>query len=272
MATSSLPSTSSSKTIYDSSTAMPFALQQKRQQHRYTDTCLFYPPAFSSRHRHGYVRRYSTTSIDSGMTTTTTRSGHSSLHRKAMSLGTLPLLLQQQNDGLDQFISRRQEGMQHDISSNNSNNNNNMPCKYQLDPLSLIFQFSSLSLSLVHPFCFTLAFIFLWSSYTLSYWSVQHLDCPFHWRHTRIQSVVSTTLANRMPWLHGRTRHRHYIRHCRHHPQQHAFQRTIHDAHLVSLSTPPWLIWVDHGLHGRYVLNVIILEEMVSLVSVQSFP
>lgn len=154
MATSSLPSTSSSKTIYDSSTAMPFALQQKRQQHRYTDTCLFYPPAFSSRHRHGYVRRYSTTSIDSGMTTTTTRSGHSSLHRKAMSLGTLPLLLQQQNDGLDQFISRRQEGMQHDISSNNSNNNNNMPCKYQLDPLPIFISFSLSCAPLLFYACF----------------------------------------------------------------------------------------------------------------------
>ncbi|CDH60195.1 predicted protein [Lichtheimia corymbifera JMRC:FSU:9682] len=126
---SSYPSTSSSKTIYDnfsSTTAMAFAWQHKRQQHRYTDTCLFYPPAFSSRHRHGYVRRYSTTSIDSGMTTTTTRSGHSSLHRKAMSLDTLPVLLQQQQkDGFNPFISRRQEE-QHDVSSNN----NNMPSSH----------------------------------------------------------------------------------------------------------------------------------------------
>lgn len=160
MATSSLPSssypsTSSSKTIYDnfsSTTAMAFAWQHKRQQHRYTDTCLFYPPAFSSRHRHGYVRRYSTTSIDSGMTTTSTRSGHSSLHRKAMSLDTLPVLLQQQqqqNEGFNPFISRRQEE-QHDVSSNN--NNNNMPCKYQPPPILLSFIpisiFPRLSLSL----------------------------------------------------------------------------------------------------------------------------
>ncbi|KAI9495407.1 hypothetical protein BDB00DRAFT_247532 [Zychaea mexicana] len=62
---------------------------KQRYQHRYTDTCLFYPSALATRRkrRDGYMRRYSTSSIESSQTTVmANNTSTKSIHRKALSL------------------------------------------------------------------------------------------------------------------------------------------------------------------------------------------
>ncbi|KAI9314087.1 hypothetical protein BX666DRAFT_498332 [Dichotomocladium elegans] len=94
----------------------PFFDWQKKRQHRYTDTCLFYPSAFTSakRRSEGWVRRYSTSSIESGMASrNSSHTGLNSLHRRTLSLGTLSPTVQQRQDQLpalyDLITSPQQE-------------------------------------------------------------------------------------------------------------------------------------------------------------------
>ena len=95
-----------------------------RRYHRYTDTCLFYPSALSTRRRRkeGYMRRYSTSSIESSQTTVTNRS----IHRKALSLSTFQLLSEQESKAT--------------IVNNNNNNNNkasNNKLDYTFNPMTM---------------------------------------------------------------------------------------------------------------------------------------
>ncbi|KAL1928622.1 hypothetical protein VTP01DRAFT_2408 [Rhizomucor pusillus] len=63
--------------------------------HRYTDSCLFYKHPFGGmiNKKNGYMRRYSTSSIISGYSSATTATTNNIRHRKARSLGSIPLEL-----------------------------------------------------------------------------------------------------------------------------------------------------------------------------------
>ncbi|KAI9270427.1 Golgin subfamily A member 7/ERF4 family-domain-containing protein [Phascolomyces articulosus] len=98
-----------------------------KRYHRYTDTCLFYPSALSTRRKRkeGYMRRYSTSSIESSQTTVTNRS----IHRKALSLSTFQLLSEQGSKAtiVNNTISNKLDYLlqQEQLQRSNSNNNNN---------------------------------------------------------------------------------------------------------------------------------------------------